>query len=209
VVEATRAYCREAKPEARRALYAESDLSRDFSAIDSIAELVTGVLEATAQDFTGFDDKFWRMAREIWDAVLPRFGASAAGLDPLQQRVIFKLVEKLKESVEGWYSPLSRQTLAIIGPYAAKGESKERTAFKICRDLLYTELKAFPEYFDKDAERAKTLLPNNVRYDPATSDLVHRYSFGGEDRTNLKRLEIAMVSIELDALDPLPVAAAN
>ena len=30
-----------------------------------------------------------------------------------------------------------------------------------------------------------------MRYDPATSELIHRYSFGQEDHTNLNALEIA------------------
>lgn len=194
IVEATGKYCASATPAERRALYAEDDSVRDFSAIDSVAELIVSVLETTSHEFSGFDDKFWRMEREIWDAVFPRFGAQPTGMDPLQQRFAMKLIEKVRESMEGWYSPMLRLTLALVGPYAAKGESKERTAFKIFRDALYTELKAFPDFYESDPERAKSVLPGNVRYDPDTAELIHRYSFGGEDRTNLKNLEIAPVS---------------
>ena len=200
IVEATRKYCDAAQEAERRALYAEADSIRDFSAIDSVAELAVSVLETASHEFTGFDDKFWRMVREIWDAVFPRFGAQPAGMDPLQQRVAMKLTEKIRETLEGWYSPLLRLTLALIGPYAAKGETKERTAFKILRDALYTELKAFPAFYEGDPERAKSFLPGNVRYDPGASELIHRYSFGGEDRTNLKTLEMAPVSLAPEAV---------
>jgi hypothetical protein len=200
IVEATRRYCAATPPADRRALYAEDDTIRDFSAIDSVAELVVSVLESTSHEFAGFDDKFWRMTREIWDAVFPRFGAQPAGMDPLQQRVAMKLIENIRESMEGWYSPLMRLTLALVGPYAGKGEAKERAAFKIFRDALYTEMKGFPAFYETDPERAKTFLPGNVRYDAASGELVHRYSFGGEDRTHLAALEIAPVSFAPDAV---------
>ncbi len=158
--------------------------------------MVISVLENMAYEFSGFEDKFWPMAREIWDGVLPR---------SLQQRVTLRLIEKTKENMEGWYSPLPRLALAIIGPYAAKGETPERTAFKICRDLFYGELKAFPAFYAKDPERAKTFLPNNVRYDAAASELVHRYSFGEEDRTDLNALEIAAEALAAEAM-PSPDA---
>jgi hypothetical protein len=190
IVESTRKYCRSAEGADGKALFASGDTVSGFSALDSIAELVISVLENTAHEFGGFEDKFWPMAREIWDATLPRFGTQQEGMDALQQRVTLKLIEKTRENMEGWYSPLPRLALAIIGPYAPKGETAERTAFKICRDMFYRELKAYPAFHDNDPERAKTFLPNNVRYDPATSELIHRYSFGQEDRTNLNALEI-------------------
>ena len=190
IVEATRAYCRSAKGADGKALFASGDTVAGFSALDSIAELVISVLENTAYEFGGFEDKFWPMAREIWDATLPRFGAQPEGMDALQQRVTLKLIEKTRENMEGWYSPLPRLALAIVGPYAPKGEAPERSAFKICRDMFYRELKAYPAFHDSDPERAKTFLPDNVRYDPATSELIHRYSFGQEDHTNLNALDI-------------------
>ena len=206
VVEATRKYCRSVAGADGKAHYASADTVPGFSALDSIAEMVISVLENMAYEFGGFEDKFWPMAREIWDSVLPRFGIQDAGMDALQQRVTLKLVEKTKENMEGWYSPLPRLALAIIGPYAAKGETAERTAFKICRDLFYRELKAFPAFYAKDPERAKTFLPNNVRYDAATSELAHRYSFGEEDRTNLNALEIAAEPLAAESM-PSPDAA--
>ena len=140
------------------------------------------------------------MAREIWDSILPRFGTQDSGMDALQQRVTLKLIEKTKENMEGWYSPLPRLALAIIGPYAAKGEAADRSAFKICRDLFYRELTAFPAFYAKDPERAKTFLPDNVRYDPATSQIIHRYSFGQEDRTDLTALEIPIETLAAETL---------
>jgi hypothetical protein len=189
IVEATRRYAASAAAPERSRLYAELDAVRDFSTLDAIAELVVSVMENTAHDFSGFDDPLWPMARDIWDAVLPRFGAQPPGMDALQQRVAIKLTEKIGGTMEGWHSPLPRQALAIIGPYVGRGEAKERTAFKICRDHVYRALKAFPEFFAAHPGEAKRLLPNNVRYEPDACELVHRYSFGGEDRTNLTRLE--------------------
>lgn len=200
IVEATRKYCRSAEGADGKALFASGDTVSGFSALDSIAELVISVLENTAHEFSGFEDKFWPMAREIWDATLPRFGAQQEGMDALQQRVTLKLIEKTRENMEGWYSPLPRLALAIIGPYAPKGETPERTAFKICRDMFYRELKAYPAFYEKDPERAKTFLPNNVRYDPATSELSHRYSFGQEDRTNLNALDIPPEALAAESM---------
>jgi hypothetical protein len=173
---------------------------RDFSTLDTIAELIIAVMENTSHGFSGFDDRLWPMARAIWDAVLPRFGEQPSGMDPLQQRVTMKLVEKMKEAMEGYYSPLSRQTLAIIGPYAAKGEPKGRTAFKIARDLVYRELRAFPTLHQNDPAREETFLPGNVRYDPDTMELVHRYSFGEEDRTNLTTLHVPDLSLAAETV---------
>ncbi len=200
IVEATRQYCRSAEGADGKALFASGETVAGFSALDSIAELVISVLENIAHDFGGFDDKFWPMAREIWDATLPRFGTQQEGMDALQQRVTLKLIEKTSETMEGWYSPLPRLALAIIGPYAPKGETSERTAFRICRDMFYRELKAFPAFYDRDPEKAKTFLPSNVGYDPATSELIHRYSFGQEDRTNLNALDIAPDSLAAESM---------
>jgi hypothetical protein len=102
--------------------------------------------------------------------------------------------------MEGWYSPLPRLALAIIGPYAPKGDTAERTAFKICRDMFYRELKAYPAFQESDPERAKSFLPNNVRYDPSTSELIHRYSFGQEDHTNLNALDIPSDSLDAESM---------
>jgi hypothetical protein len=200
IVESTRRYCRSAEGADGKALFASGDTVSGFSALDSIAELVLSVLENTAHEFGGFEDKFWPMAREIWDATLPRFGAQPETMDALQQRVTLKLIEKTRETMEGWYSPLPRLALAIIGPHAAKGETGERTAFKICRDMFYRELKAYPAFYESDPERAKTFLPNNVRYNPATSELIHRYSFGQEDQTNLNALDIPLEPLAAEAM---------
>jgi len=208
VIDTTRNYFRNASPAERQRLYAQADAPSDLSVLDSIAEMVVCVLENASHEFSGFDDKFGNMAREIWDSVLPRFGAQAPGMDPLQQRFVLRLIEKTRENMEGWYSPLSRQALAVIGPYAAKAESGERTAFKICRDLFYQELKEFPAFYERDGERAKSLLPGNVRYEPDSATLVHRYSFGDEDRTALLALEIAPISLNAEVVGiPAPPAA--
>jgi hypothetical protein len=207
IVMATRKYLSGLAPEDRHELYADADMVRDFSTLDTIAELVISVMENTSHGFSGFDDKFWNMARELWDAVLPRFGAEAPGMDPLQQRVTMKLIEKIKEALEGYYSPLLRQALAIIGPYHAKGEAKGRTAFKICRDLLYRELRTFPLLHETDPEREHALLPDNVRYEAETTELIHRYSFGGEDRTNLSELHVPDLSLAAESISIGPAPA--
>ena len=201
--EATRNYCRSAQGSDGKAMFASGDTVSGFSALDSIAELFISVLENISHDFGGFDDKFWPMAREIWDSVLPRFGTQQEGMDALQQRVTLKLIEKTRESMEGWYTPLPRLALSIIGPYAPKGETEGRTAFKICRDMFYRELKAYPAFHGNDPERAKTFLPNNVRYEAETGELVHRYSFGQEDRTDLNTL---VIPDEALAAESMPAA---
>lgn len=200
IVGTVRARCAALPPEARDALYADTDAIRDFTALDTVAELVISVLENTSPEFSGFDDKLWNMTREIWDSVMPRFGTQEAGMDPLQQRFALKLLENIRESMEGYYSALSRQALAVIGPYNAKAESKERTAFKICRDAFYHELLAFPAFEASDPARAASFLPNNVRYEAETTALVHRYSFGGEDKTVLRDLVIANPSLALECV---------
>lgn len=200
VVTATRKYFESLPEESLRTHYYEENAGRDATSLNSLSELVISVLENTAHDFAGYEDPFWPMARDIWDSILPQFGDLPAGMNPLQQRFVMKLIEKTKENYEGWYSPLSRQALAIIGPHEAKGETDKRTAFKICRDLFYRELKELPAFYERDPERAKSFLPNNVRYEPETKTLVHRYSFGSEDRTALDELEIPEISLSVDAL---------
>ena len=131
IVEATRIYCRSAEGDDGKALFASGDTVSGFSALDSIAELVISVLENTAHEFGGFEDKFWPMTREIWDATLPRFGTQQEGMDALQQRVTLKLIEKTSETMEGgirrcraWRSPSS-------GPIRrrAKRRSARRSRF--------------------------------------------------------------------------------
>jgi hypothetical protein len=200
VVGATRKYFENLPEGTLRAHYYDEDAGRDATSLNSLSELIISVLENTAHDFAGYDDPFWPMCRDIWDSILPQFGDLPAGMDPLQQRFVIKLIEKTKENYEGWYSPLSRQALAIIGPHAAKGETKKHTAFKICRDLFYRELKELPAFYERDPERAATFLPNNVRYEADTKTLIHRYSFGGEDRTALEEIKIPEISMAIDDL---------
>ena len=200
IVTTTRKYFESLPPDARRSYYVDAATGRDTTTLNSLSELVVSVLENTAHDFSGYSDPFWPMTRDIWDSILPQFGDLPAGMDPLQQRFVIKLIEKTKENYEGWYSPLSRQALAIIGPHAAKGETKKKTAFKICRDMFYRELKELPAFYERDPERAKTFLPNNVRYEPETQGLVHRYSFGSEDHTCLLSLEIPEIALDLDGV---------
>ena len=203
VVGATCEYFKTLPRESMRSFYVDLDAGRDATSLNSLSELVISVLENASHEFSGFDDKFWPMARDIWDSILPQFGDQPRGMDPLQQRVVMKLIEKTNETYEGWHSPLPRQALAIIGPRAAKGETKQRTAFKMCRDLFYRELMELPAFYARDPERAKTFLSDNVRYEPEVKELVHRYSFGGEDRTNLASLQIPDVSLSVDALQEM------
>jgi len=140
------------------------------------------------------------------DSVAAPLRIQDAGMDALQQRVTLKLVEKQRKH-GGLVFAAAALSTRNHRPYASKGETAERTAFKICRDLFYRELKAFPAFYAKDPERAKTFLPNNVRYDAAYFGIGPSLQlWRGRDRTNLNALEIADEPLAAESM-PSPDAA--
>jgi len=46
-----------------------------------------------------------------------------------------------------------------------------------------------------------------VSYEPENATLIHRFSFGDEDRTDLRALDIPSASLEIEALAPALAAA--
>lgn len=77
----------------------DSDGQGRASLLESATEIVTETLFTIANHFSDHDDIFWHLALEVLGEVFPHYGDIPAGVDPFQQRVMIKLVSKLKVSV--------------------------------------------------------------------------------------------------------------
>lgn len=182
-----------ADPTDRAELYADLENDRPFTILDYLAELVVESLFAFANDFDGWDDPFWHMAREIVDGVFPWNGTPPDGMNPFQQRVAIKLLKKTSENMDGWYPALSRILLAVLGPFESKDETNN-SAHGLLKRAFYYELVKYPDLYQKDVARALDKLPATVRYSPTTATFIHRYRMNNVQLTELKRLSLKPIS---------------
>jgi hypothetical protein len=79
----------------------------------------------------------------------------------------------------------------------------EGCAFAIVRDLTYSKLKKLPDLFRTHPDKAQDFLPDFVKFNADSGDLVRTYRGGQEVRTNLGDLNILEVSLAPEAVAPL------
>ena len=175
-------------------LYANTKDRRDFTVLDYLSEAIMQVLYSFANDFEGHEDTFWPTAIDIVDAVFGQFGDQPDQMDPLQQRVAIKCIDKVKQNMDGYYPALTRVLLSVIGSYSEPAIKNPNSAFSLLKRAFYAELMRFPELYEKDPEKAGHYLAKDVRYDAENRALVKIYSGGQEESTDLRTLSIEPVS---------------
>ena len=169
--------------------YHQSDLLEVF------AEIVFDSLEGMANNFDGVSDPFWMVAREAMSQCFPSIGQKPDGMNPFQQRLALRLIDKLEDNMDGWYPAISRVLLATVGPYREESAQKNMTAFNILRDATYIQLQRLHDLAQTRSDKVQDKLPSIVRYDVERDTLTHTYSGGGESITELNTLKIATVSL--------------
>jgi hypothetical protein len=167
---------------------------RHENVLDHLAETILKVICSFANDFDGHEDVFWTTAIDIVDEIFPKFTAQPDGMNPLQQRVAVKFIEKVRENMDGYYPALTRVLLPVIGPYGEHVSDNPNSAFSLLRQAFYAELVRFPQLYEKKPERATQYLPKNVQYDTEYGALVQIYRGGEERSTELRGLSIEPVS---------------
>jgi hypothetical protein len=182
-------------PRTYNMLFAENLEKYRHDSVGRIARLLAEYLICISSKFQGIDDPAWSSAWEVWDEIFQRFGDVPVGLSPLQQAVAIKLIEKLKDNIDGYYPTLSRVLLAMIGPYETKAPEKKGSAAAILKDAVYFELKRLPELYKKSPEKLQERLPPNVTYHHATRTLTHTYSDGKQLKTKLTSLRVGSVDL--------------
>jgi hypothetical protein len=166
--------------------------------VTSITAIVYDSLETIANAFEGVDDPNWTHAIQVFMDLFPVYGSTAIGFDPLQQLLAVKLIEKLKDNMQGYYPAISRVLLAVIGPYERHQENSRFTAFSILRDAVYRELQKLSDLWTTKPDRFGSYFPSNVTYDPNTDGLTFTYRSGNPITTSLGALTIP----EVNLLDP-------
>ncbi|PIW28752.1 MAG: hypothetical protein COW30_06795 [Rhodospirillales bacterium CG15_BIG_FIL_POST_REV_8_21_14_020_66_15] len=174
---------------------AEKDMVRDFTLLDEIAEVVVDYAFSFCNDFEGGEDSFWSSAISINRHVFDQFGGNEAGFDPLQQRVALKILRKVDENLEGWYPAISRMFLSTIGFYEPPKEEDKNKPWELFVHAFFYRFQAFPEFYDKDRDKAETYLPNDVRYDPKRRSIIKTYLGGDEQETALSGLDLPEINI--------------
>ncbi|MND36265.1 hypothetical protein D3C80_269190 [compost metagenome] len=191
---------RESGVEHDRELYDMLFLREDGNAwqaslLNCAAETVVVSLFTVSNDFTDHDDVFWHLLLDVMDNLVPRNGIQPNGVDPFQQRVILKLISKLKDNMRGNYPAVSRSLLAALAPLDDTTEVNRRSAYMLLKRALYRELKAFPDLYGKNQKKALDKLPKNVRFDAETTTLYRLYRSREVLDINLKNIRIREVNL--------------
>jgi hypothetical protein len=173
--------------------------SADDRRSDMLQDLVEIVIEAfngIANEFNGYRDPFWIMALQSFGACFEKY-SDQIGLTPFQQRLAFKIVDKLNDNMNGYYPAISRVMLSCIGLYVAKTDDKP-TPSNIIRDLVYRQMQKLPILAQTQPYKIEHYLPNNMRYSNRTTELTFTY---GDGRT--KGIVLSLLNVPArDLADP-------
>jgi hypothetical protein len=163
--------------------------------LETMVEIVFEALNGIANKFKGVDDVFWSLAIDVMHRVFQSAGSEPAGLTPFQQRLALKIVDKLRDNINGYYPSLLRVLLATVGPYAQSAPQENRTAFNILKDALYIVLRLLPKLARNKPEKIEGYLPPNVSYDVQSQCLSHMYRGGQVVVTDISVLRISALSL--------------
>ena len=203
----TREHLRKVQPELHSQLFLQEGQD-DRTVLHEISEAVTETFNAFANDFAvetnSWDDPFWIAAMQLLGEVFGRWGDLPEGVDPLQQRVAQKLIDKVQENMRGLYPSVTKVLISAIGPYRQGPEINPQTAFGLLKEAFYQELKRLPDLQRLKPEVAARMIPRGTRLDLDRSSLVHLYRGGEEHVTDLRALDIPPVSFTNPAVRRRP-----
>ncbi|WP_146747672.1 hypothetical protein [Paramagnetospirillum kuznetsovii] len=205
LIDITRAHLAELPSNRLLQLYKKgSDPYDGNNVIEAIAGLIYKTLESISNSFDGINDPFWSHAIGVFMHLFPFDPDEPVGMDPLQQRVALKLLNKLHENMEGWYPAISRILLACMGPYQKFPNIKNRSAYVVLDDAIYAELKHLKMLATGNPDKFKDFLPGTTQYDLEENTLTHTYAGGAQSVTKLD--EIGPKSKPLRGSEPGPIA---
>jgi hypothetical protein len=181
----------------------EGEAKMPYHIFHALAELVYEGMASIANDFKGAEDSNWISAHELFDKLFPQYGDLPVGLDPLQQLTLIKIIEKVKENMEGWYPSMSRLLLPLVGPIQ-EADLEKRTGFGILKILLFQELARLKDLAEKQPEKLSHFIPSNVTFDPDQQKLTFKYANGRERTCSLLMAlpNLSVFSPELRAVQP-------
>ena len=61
---------------------------------------------------------------------------------------------------------------------------------------FFYRFQAFPEFYDKDRDKAETYLPSDVQYDPERRSIIKTYRDGEQRETVLSELRLPEISVD-------------
>lgn len=166
-------------------------------ALEPLVEIVFNALCHISKGFTGSDDPFWHVAIETMIEAYNPIGEQPDGLTPFQQRLTLKLLDKLKDNMNGFYPAVCRVLLSTVGPYQGNAVQPNLTAFNILRNVMYRELKRLPDLATGEPEKIQDYLPDTTTFDSDKGTLTHTYARGEQHVTDLNTLEV----IDIDLID--------
>jgi hypothetical protein len=182
-------------PDRYKALFVVAPTQPRSDVLETLVEIVYEGFNGISNNFKGYDDPFWMTAVEVIHDAFGSIGSEPDGMTPFQQRLTLKIIEKLEDNMKGYYPAICRVLLACVGPHHRQAGQTNTTAFNILKDAMYNELQKFPQLVATKPEKTSDYLPENVTYNPATTELTHRYRGGSETLTNLSALKLSAISL--------------
>ena len=162
--------------------------------VEVVVSIVFDSLEGIANGFKGFEDEAWSHAITIFTEIYPFHSTEPAGMNPLQQQLALKLLDKVKQNMQGWYPAITRVLLAVVGPHKTSPQVAG-TAFALLRDAFYKEVQKLPELHSLKPDKLVDFLPQNVVYNPDENSLAHTYRGGEIVITKLSELKLPEIDL--------------
>jgi hypothetical protein len=116
-------------------LFVTDPEARRNDVLETLVEIVYEALNSVANNFKSFDDPFWTMVMDVMHYTFNSVGTEPDGVTPFQQRLMLKIVHKLKDNVNGFYPAILRVLLAAVGPYEHQVAQPNATAFPASNGL--------------------------------------------------------------------------
>ena len=86
--------------------------------LESLVDMVYEPLAFISNKFVGVNDEFWHTCISTFMHVYPSHGEGHHdGMNPFQQRLALKLIDKLRDNMNGFYPAICTVMLACVGPY--------------------------------------------------------------------------------------------
>ena len=151
----------------------------DFSVYGVVADGIYRFFEALAT--ARWKDEAVRMvAVSLWMGVYPvsKSMESKANVE-LQRRLNIQLFKKVRENLENLWYPAVTRLLINLESFDKTGPDVEGCGRTLFKNKFYAILKEFYEKaVEQDPEKAKDMIPENVRYDEDKGQLIKKHTFG-------------------------------